>query len=566
MRAAFATMILAVALTSCDDGPTLLIVDLRTDLVPGVELDAVRTEVLSGDAAGRRVDHAVDAEADYLDGVRVAELTDLEPGELTVEVVLLRDGAAVVSRPVRVTLERTMAVTVVVTRDCRGVECPAPDGDPVAEACVGGTCADPRCTEEQPDACVGECAGDADCPAPAAACASARCVGGACLAVPDDASCGADEYCEAETGCQPREQGLCPAFSGASLDLHVFGNYACVQSSDQPLRCWGDNDTQLGAPHQEPVGTPREVEPTTRWTVVALGRDHFCGVDQSGSDLVQCVGTDWAGQLGDGEGSSGSADLGPTSPTIAGVAVTAGDFFTCALGADEAVSCWGSNSHGQVGADLTDEFVWTPARVVSTETWAAVDASGPHACAITTGGALYCWGSNANFELAQDPATLDLSRVPYAMGSDTDWVEVAVGREFVLARKSDGSVWSWGGDFDGQLGRDGPSPAILRVGADDDWEKLAAGFRHACGIRSGGALWCWGSNDRGQLTDAVTLDEVDLPTRVAPDRVWVDVGLGFRHTCALDDTGRVWCWGANHRLQLGDGVGPDRGTPAPVCP
>jgi alpha-tubulin suppressor-like RCC1 family protein len=54
--------------------------------------------------------------------------------------------------------------------------------------------------------------------------------------------------------------------------------------------------------------------------------------------------------------------------------------------------------------------------------------------------------------------------------------------------------------------------------------------------------------------------------RLMPERTWVDVGVGDGHTCALDDTGRVWCWGDNERLQLGRGAGPARGTPRTVCP
>jgi len=76
---------------------------------------------------------------------------------------------------------------------------------------------------------------------------------------------------------------------------------------------------------------------------------------------------------------------------------------------------------------------------------------------------------------------------------------------------------------------------------------IAAGDRHSCAVTDSGALWCWGANDTGQLGAGDTVAR-DIPVRVL-DGV-IDVGLGDAHTCAGTDVG-MQCWGQVLYGQLG---------------
>ena len=201
MKKSWATVVLALTLGACrSGGEASLVVDVRTDLVPGVEFDGVRTL-----ASGRSDDRLADGSQPWFEGVRVAEFGDLSPGELTLTLEVRSAGEVVVRRPLAVRLVRGVnAVTVAITRSCLNVRCPTGD-DPTATACLGGRCVDPSCTDETLDACFERplCTSDESCPA-AASCAVPRCVAGSCSYAARPGTCVPSEYCDPEEGCRPR--------------------------------------------------------------------------------------------------------------------------------------------------------------------------------------------------------------------------------------------------------------------------------------------------------------------------------------------------------------------------
>jgi alpha-tubulin suppressor-like RCC1 family protein len=88
-----------------------------------------------------------------------------------------------------------------------------------------------------------------------------------------------------------------------------------------------------------------------------------------------------------------------------------------------------------------------------------------------------------------------------------------------------------------------------------------AGPSHACAIRTDGTVWCWGSNEEGQLGQGCS-ELFDKPVRVPNVTGAVDGGVGNAHTCVVRKDGTVWCWGTNESGELGIGVSecdPDDG-------
>ncbi len=162
-------VLLALSLAGCacgaEDG---LLVDLRTDLVPDVEFRAVRIDVFGGARTDgtplRSEDAAVLTTHDYVRGRRVAELPGLARGDLMVRTRLLDARETVVAeRLAQVTLEGRYVLTVLVTRDCRGVTCPGAGDSPDAVTCLGGTCGAADCILGTEPSCEPECDSDADC-------------------------------------------------------------------------------------------------------------------------------------------------------------------------------------------------------------------------------------------------------------------------------------------------------------------------------------------------------------------------------------------------------------------
>lgn len=181
-------------LTGCASDVELA-VDLRTDLVAGVEFDAVGVSV-DGEAE-REID--VDG-ADAAASIRVYE-SRVPPGRHELRVALTLRGDEVIARALTVVIDRDSIVAAVVTRSCRSVACPGA-GDPSdATECLGGHCVRPECLESAGDGCdAPECTVDGDCSAEAD-CATPRCVSGACLAVPRHEACEPTSYCDPDVGC-----------------------------------------------------------------------------------------------------------------------------------------------------------------------------------------------------------------------------------------------------------------------------------------------------------------------------------------------------------------------------
>ncbi len=140
----------------------------------------------------------------YLERVRLAELSGLSPGTWHVHTTLSDAlGRLVASQVTSVELRTAQVATIVIDRDCGGVECPSIEEDPSRASCIGGECGPATCTEETPSGCPVECTVDADCPS--SRCASGRCSVGVCLLAPTSGACAADEWCDPDVGCAPLE-------------------------------------------------------------------------------------------------------------------------------------------------------------------------------------------------------------------------------------------------------------------------------------------------------------------------------------------------------------------------
>ena len=134
-------------------------------------------------------------------------------------------------------------------------------------------------------------------------------------------------------------------------------------------------------------------------------------------------------------------------------------------------------------------------------------------------------------------------------------VQVAAGFEHSLALKADGSVWAWGQNDWGQLGR--PLNATTEPQVVQGLPRIkyiAAGFRHSVAIDLDGNVWAWGSNQYGQCGTTTNYGSSKyVPSKVDGINNVKKVSAGTHHTLALKTNGEVWAWGYNHYGELGVG-------------
>jgi alpha-tubulin suppressor-like RCC1 family protein len=295
---------------------------------------------------------------------------------------------------------------------------------------------------------------------------------------------------------------------------------------------------------------------------VAAGYHHTCARMADGS--LWCWGENGSGRLGDGTTADHAAPI-PVAALGNGVAQVGGGLeHTCARTNDAAVWCWGENLHHQLGDNTIDDKS-SPQQVVAlSNDVAEIAVKHEHACARKTDGSLWCWGDNGagqtgNGTFADTPAPEPNAALGNAVAS------VAAASLHTCALKTDGTVWCWGDNFYGQLGdgtTDGqpcgvssrckPAPVQAAIGADN--AAIAAGSSHTCALKTNGTLWCWGQNSDGQLGNGSTADSVTPIQVIALGTPVVAASAGVNHTCARTADGAYWCWGASFHGEMGNGA------------
>ncbi|MBY6242728.1 chromosome condensation regulator RCC1 [Methylosinus sp. Sm6] len=342
--------------------------------------------------------------------------------------------------------------------------------------------------------------------------------------------------------------------------------HICALTSTGGVSCWGANARgQLGDGTSVNRATPVAVSGLSSGVVAITASrfDHTCALTQAGA--VECWGDNSKGQLGDGTTIRRHTPVAVSGLSSGVVAIAAGHFHSCALTSGGAVKCWGLDTLGQLGDDGVDYLQSTPRSVVGLSSGVvAITAGGYHSCALTSAGAVKCWGWDTYGQLG-DGTSRRLHYTPLAVkGLSSGVVAIAAGHVHTCALTSSGAVKCWGRNNYGQLGdgtRTGRRAPVDVATLSNSVVAIGTGSRHSCAVTSAGDGKCWGSNYDGQLGDGSKTD------RLTPDRVSflhgvTAIGGGVNYTCASTNAGFVRCWGDNRWGQLGNGT-YDRGRYTP---
>jgi alpha-tubulin suppressor-like RCC1 family protein len=307
-------------------------------------------------------------------------------------------------------------------------------------------------------------------------------------------------------------------------------------------------------------GTPMPVPKI----VVSSGLDHACAIVEG---ALWCWGMGSYGRLGVGDNGTRTSPV-RVDENDDWVSVCGGDEHTCALRADRSVYCWGRNLHGELGlGHFSDQDL--PQRVPSAA-FVRIACGGANTCGLTTEGALSCWGDNFEGKLGQDDdfSSAMNSATPLRVAPGTAFRELAVGQGHVCAVANNGALWCWGRNSNGQLGIETPQEqqrAPARVSGLDDMREVAAGMAHTCAIEVSGKLWCWGTDNTGSLGLGEGVEQQTRPRAVGNASDWSQISVQWFHSCALRGSD-AYCWGRNDEGQLGLGVSNARFVPTRVGP
>ena len=208
-----------------------------------------------------------------------------------------------------------------------------------------------------------------------------------------------------------------------------------------------------------------------------------------------------------------------------------------------------------------------------------VACGGRHVLGLREDGSVWAWGHNGWGQLGDgtygDTISCNYCRTtpvqvvgPDSVGHLKDIIAIAAGNYFSLALKSDGTVWAWGSNSNGQLG-DGThgdtvwhtqtTPVqVVGPGGEGYLENviaIAAGINNSLAITSDGSVWAWGNNYYG-IGDGT--NQSDVPSQVVgPDSVGyfedaIDISVGERNCLVLKSDSTVWAWGQSYYGVLGN--------------
>ena len=286
----------------------------------------------------------------------------------------------------------------------------------------------------------------------------------------------------------------------------------CVITSAGGVKCWGDNSYGELGDGTSVYGSYSEIPVNVSGlssgvSAVSAGFGHTCALTSSGG--AKCWGSNWAGLLGSG----GPASISPVPVDVFGLSagvqsISVSQSHSCAVTSAGGAMCWGDNEGLGLGDGTTAICRFTPVSVSGLSSGvSAISLAYHYTCALTSAGGVKCWGEGPLGNGASSG-----SNIPVDVSGLTSGVSaISVGGDsyshHACALTSGGGVKCWGANTYGQLGDGTNTERYIPVnvsGLASGVSAVSAGGNHTCALTSSGSIKCWGANRSGQLGNGTT--------------------------------------------------------------
>ncbi|MFZ9596546.1 MAG: RCC1 domain-containing protein [Bdellovibrionia bacterium] len=281
------------------------------------------------------------------------------------------------------------------------------------------------------------------------------------------------------------------------------GKHTCAISTSHELKCWGQgNQGQLGN-NTSGLGsygnTPTTIDRGVLYAQVQCGEYFTCGITPNGA--LKCWGSNGSGQLGDETLVNYATTPQPIDRTTRYSLIATGASHACGITTEGILKCWGENSSGQIGNGSTNTQR-SPQVIDEKNSYTSVAVGARHTCGLTTSGTVKCWGLNGSGQLGI--GHIQSKNTPQDI-SDTDhYLSIAAGRSHTCGITTSGDLKCWGSNTKGQIGDNTTNnrltPQLVTSGGIK-FTEVNLGETHTCGLTTNGELLCWGDNTYSQIGD-----------------------------------------------------------------
>jgi alpha-tubulin suppressor-like RCC1 family protein len=364
--------------------------------------------------------------------------------------------------------------------------------------------------------------------------------------------------------------------SSVSLSYGWNGTSTYAIMSTGELRTWGYNGYyQLGNSNTTSSNTPIP-NIFTSGVTAAVSNDYQTCVIRNGALLCWGYQANTTYYLANNFYNYSNVSPTPSTGISSGVtAVALGNQFGCAI-VNAQLQCWGNNGYGQVGNGNTSN----PSSIYVNPNLTSISAlyiKDNRTCVVKSSGALYCFGANGSGESGSNTGfdnyvtSNPVAAVSSGTGTSTKSVAMSVNGSTCAVVSS--GLRCWGRMDRGQvpigvIGNKTTPSTITLGGGTTGVTKVTKGTGNLyssmptrCAIRSGN-LFCWGANHAGQIGDGTTTYK-STPYQVLTGGV-TDVKVSTSGTVCAIQSGAVKCWGYNGYGNVGDSGSTNRTTPYAV--
>ncbi|MHA7963918.1 stalk domain-containing protein [Paenibacillus sp. CAU 1782] len=300
------------------------------------------------------------------------------------------------------------------------------------------------------------------------------------------------------------------------------------------------------------------------WKSIAAGVTHNLGVKWDGT--VWSWGAGPAELFGDHTGARTTQDIPLQIKGLSSIiAVSAGGSHSLALKDDGTVWAWGDNTEGELGdgtksvyngatrSYIANENKAVPVQVEGLRDVVSIASGFADSYAIKSDGTVWAWGSL-------------LGTKPLQLTAFDDIKSISVGYGHLVALKKDGTVWQR--DYDLPSVRNGVSqslgtPTLTQIKGISDVVAIAAGGGTTHVLRSDGSVWGWGYNGEGEIGDGTTFDRPN-PVKITGVQDVKAIASSAGGPFYLKQDGSVWSNGSNLGGQLGIGSYENRLRPGKI--